>query len=155
MIYLNNKIRKSFYFHPTTPWEIIKIINCFSSNKSSGPNRLPTPITLITPYSFLDKNNLIFKQQLGFSFRFVCSVFIDLEIAFDSLDQHFFYTKIYHYDIRGLTHNWFRSYLSNWEQFLFISNSSSELMSIKCGVPQWSTLAPLLFLLYINYLNFV
>ena len=136
MIYLNNKIRKSFYFHPTTPWEIIKIINCFSSNKSSGPNRLPTPITLITPYSFLDKNNLIFKQQLGFSFRFV-------------------YTKIYHYDIRGLTHNWFRSYLSNWEQFLFISNSSSELMSIKCGVPQWSTLAPLLFLLYINYLNFV
>ena len=44
MAYLNNKILKSFYFYPTTPDEIIKIIKSFSNNKSSGPNSLPKPI---------------------------------------------------------------------------------------------------------------
>ena len=33
----------SFYFYPTTPHEIIKIIKSFFNNKSSGPNSLPTP----------------------------------------------------------------------------------------------------------------
>ena len=41
MTYLNDK---SFYFYPTTPDEIIKIIEFFSNNKSPGPNSLPTLI---------------------------------------------------------------------------------------------------------------
>ena len=44
MTYLNDKILKSFQFYPTTPDEIIKIIESFSNNNSSGPNSLPTAI---------------------------------------------------------------------------------------------------------------
>ena len=44
MAYLNDKILKSFFFYPTTPDEIIKIIKSFSNNKSVSPNSLPTPI---------------------------------------------------------------------------------------------------------------
>ena len=45
---------------------------------------------------------------------------------------------------------WFATYLSGRTQFTFCNNSSSDLKSITCGVPQGSVLEPLLFLLYIN-----
>ena len=47
----------------------------------------------------------------------------------------------------------FSSYLCSRQQFIFILGSSSELMSIKCGIPQGSILGLLLFLLYINDLD--
>ena len=85
----------------------------------------------------------------------MCSVIIDLEKAFNTVDHQILLQKLHHYGIRGLAHNWFRSYLSNRQQFVFISGPSSELMSIKCGILQGSTLGPLLFLLYLNDLNSV
>ena len=85
--------------------------------------------------------------------NYMCNAFIDLEKAFDTIDHQILLQKLYHYGIRGLAHNWFRSYLSNQQQFVCVSGSSSEMMSIKCGVPQGSTLGPLLFLLYVSDLN--
>jgi hypothetical protein len=54
------------------------------------------------------------------------------------------------YGIRGIAHEWFSSYISNRKQYVKISETESSMKTMTCGVPQGSTLGPLLFLLYIH-----
>ena len=58
-----------------------------------------------------------------------------------------------HYGICGVSNDWFKSYLSNRNQYVSINGYESSLAIINCDVPEGSVLEPLLFLLHINDLN--
>ena len=126
-------------------------------------------------HTFLDNKNIIYDLQFGFrqqystSHVFInitenirkalddgyigCRVFVDLQKAFGTVDHQILLAKLNHYGIRGVSNDWFKSYLSKGYQYVYINGYESRLAAINCVVPQGSVLGPLLFLLYINELN--
>ena len=77
-------------------------------------------------------------------------VFLDIAKAFDTVDHHILLQKLEKYGIRGVVQQFYQSFLKNRKQFVCINKFCSTLRDVNIGVPQSSTLDPLLFLLYLN-----
>ena len=127
-------------------------------------------------YKFCHKNKVIYTSQYGFrpnhstehallefqnrivnnlsSKCLSAGVFMELSKAFDTINHDILLAKLEHYGIRGIPHEWFRSYLVKRQQYVSFNDTVSETKFITCGVPQGSILGPLLFTLYVNDLHY-
>ena len=101
-----------------------------------------------TSHAILDINeNLLSNKDNGY---YTAPIFLDLSKAFDCVNHNILLKKMHFYGIRGIALDFFKSYLSDRKQFVEVGGLISSVLQVICGVPQGSTLGPLLFLLYIN-----
>ena len=78
------------------------------------------------------------------------TVFLDLKKAFDLVNHTILLQKLHIYVQHPSTVSFFRSYLENRTQYVYLNGIYSTEKMINCGVPQGSVLGPLLFCIFIN-----
>jgi hypothetical protein len=91
-------------------------------------------------------------KQLAFG------IFFDLSKAFDVINHNLLLTKLESYGLRGISHAWMRSYLTDRAQFVEIHHMdpetskmktvASSLKTIKHGVPQGCSGTPFIPTIY-------
>ena len=80
--------------------------------------------------------------------RTVILLLLDLSAAFDTVDHTILIERLANrFGLCGLALAWFKSYLSDRIHFVSIRGARSVTRSLSCGVPQGSTLGPILYLL--------
>ena len=78
--------------------------------------------------------------------KYTIGIFIDIKKAFDTIDHNILLQKLHFLGVRGVANSWLTSYLSKRMQYVEVCDCMSDLLQVKCGVPQGSVLEPLLFI---------
>ena len=124
---------------------------------------------------YIDKHDILYKYQFGFrkshstshaiislvekinnaldSVKILIGVFLELKKAFDTVNHKILLDKLFIYGFRGNILKLFKSYVNERQQYVNLQGTESQLTCLTYGVPQGSIIGPLLFILYINYMN--
>ena len=127
-------------------------------------------------YEFVKKNEVLYGKQFGFqvvffaehailelvnsisnSFengKFTLGIFIDFSKAFDTVNYTILLNKLSQHRIKNNYYDWFKCHLNNRRQFIFYGEENTSLENIRCGIPQGSISRPLLFLIFVNDLQY-
>ena len=145
----------------------ISVLPCFS--------KMLERIMCRRHYRYFQENKIVYSKQFGFQTghstyheiiqsveqiyenfeenKYTLGVFIDLAKPFDTVDHKILLRKIEIYGIGGTTLRWFENYSTNRKpdkQY----KKKTDLKGVICEVPQGSILGPLLFLIYVNDLQY-
>ena len=104
---------------------------------------------------FFEERQILYYKQFGFQKDFstnhailnlleiiqkalndgqiACGIFIDLEKVFEIVSHDILLEKIDHCGIKGMSNDWFRSYLSDRSQLVSISGFNSDYKTIWCS----------------------
>ena len=121
---------------------------------------------------YLESNNLLFEYQFGFrphrstdqaianvtkliytaldEGKKCAAIYLDLAKVFDTVDHDKLLSKTQNIGITGSALSLIKSYLENRKQRVKINSTISNENTIKCGVPQGTTLSPVLFNIHLN-----
>uniref|UniRef100_A0A9J7XFH6 Reverse transcriptase domain-containing protein n=1 Tax=Cyprinus carpio carpio TaxID=630221 RepID=A0A9J7XFH6_CYPCA len=78
------------------------------------------------------------------------AIFLDLTKAFDLVDHYLLLDKLYSIGLSRSSLLWFNSYFHHCHQCVSFRGSQSNFTGVDKGIPQGSSLGPLLFSIFIN-----
>ena len=81
--------------------------------------------------------------------QLTCVMYLDLKKAFDTVDTSILLIKLEMYCIRNNEFRWFQNYRTGRSQVVSVNGATSDSHDLDVGVPQGSTLGPLLFIVLI------